>query len=178
MYTRDREGIVDEAIPPGAKPDVQAASCNKNLLFGHGPHLSDVDSLITKFKSNQFDTVTGLAIDQKVKSKLFLDPHYDPKTQTVLTSAQLAQSHALQNQTTTGTDTLSQAINTTGGLTKLNGTTAESEFIGPNIKRYGEVENLLEARRTTGFKSYNDFTKRFDQTHLNSQLRAPHYLRH
>ena len=42
MYTRDREGVIDEALPPGVKPDVQAASCNKNLLFGHGPHLSDV----------------------------------------------------------------------------------------------------------------------------------------
>ena len=46
------------------------------------------------------------------------------------------------------------------------------------VKRYGEVDNLLEARRTTGFKFYNEFTKRFDQTHLNTQLRAPHYLRH
>lgn len=179
MYTRDREGIVEQPLPVGVKPDVQAASCNKHLLFGHGPHLADVNCWLIQFKSRDFDTVTGLAIDQKVKSKIFLDPHYDSKTQSVLSSAQLARSHGHQGEAgkaLDSRDTLSQTVS--AGVP--NAGQAQSEYLGgqTQIKRYGDVENLIDARKTTGFKFYNDFTKRFDQTHLNSQLRAPHYLRH
>jgi hypothetical protein len=125
--------------------------------------------------------MTGLAIDQKVKSKMFLDPHYDSKTQTVLSSAELTKSHAIQNQVIQGQaphDTLSQTVSAASSI-QAKPSQAQSEYLGAgNIKRYGEVDNLLEARKTTGFKFYNDFTKRFDQSHLNTQLRAPHYLRH
>ena len=120
-----------------------------------------------------------MAIDQKVKSKIFLDPHYDSKTQTVLSSAQLARSHGHHGNTgkaLDSSDTLSQTVSAAAPKAGQ----AQSEYLGgqTQTKRYGDVENLVEARKTTGFKFYNDFTKRFDQTHLNTQLRAPHYLRH
>lgn len=42
MYTRDREGIVDIPMQEGDKNDVQASSCMKHILFGHGPQVRDV----------------------------------------------------------------------------------------------------------------------------------------
>jgi hypothetical protein len=43
MYTRDREGIVEDiATGSTGKQDPQVASCMKHLLFGHGTALADV----------------------------------------------------------------------------------------------------------------------------------------
>lgn len=43
MYTRDREGIVGDIEPPaGGKKDLQAANCDKHILFGHGNQVEDV----------------------------------------------------------------------------------------------------------------------------------------
>lgn len=49
-----------------------------------------------------------------------------------------------------------------------------SRIVDRNMKRYGEVDTLKDARRTGDFKFYDDFTKRFDQTQNKTGLRDPY----
>ncbi len=57
----------------------------------------------------------------------------------------------------------------------VGGYTANAyKALDPHMRRYGEVDTLVNARKDTTFKSYDDFTKRFDQTHHNTKLRHPY----
>lgn len=174
MYTRDREGI-QEALPTGptGHRDPQASSCTKHLLFGHGNALADVPPT-HQFRHRDFRTVTDLAIHNKVKSKLFLDPHFDPEPHL----AHLATSAASAFHT--APRPASNPPSRTHPQTNLLASRAYNASFAPPIdaaavSRYGEVAALRDARRTTGFKHYEDFTKRFDQSQVKTQLRAPYY---
>lgn len=153
MYTRDREGITDIPLPYGVKPDTQVASCGTHIVFGHGPDLSH-------FRQRDFRSINNLAIDNKVKSKTFFEPHFN------------AEAHLSQ---------LDQNIQTSQRNSGFQGKSSVHTHdsyrpINPHLSRYGEVQTLKDAKRDTGFKFYDDFTKRFDQSHLNTKLRAPQYI--
>ena len=154
MYTRDREGIQDIPLPYGVKPDTQAASCGSHIVFGHG---SDLE----KFRSRDFRSVNNLAIDNKVKSSLFLDPHFKAEPHLATVNEQLQRESASLQPST-----LQKSVHTHDSYRMPN----------PHLSRYGEVKNLTDARTDTGFKFYDNFTKRFDQPHLNTKLRGPHYI--
>lgn len=203
MYTRDREGIVDDIPHPGQKPDVQAASCTKHILFGHGPYLQD-------FRSKEFRTIHNLGIDNKIKSKVFLDPHFEPEGYMSQTQSSFHKPGSVASQTAAQTLQASKSATNwfrpgTGGASagislapphrqgnlvnsvaigsnqatsqaELNGyhTSTRSKPFDPNIERYGEVDTLKHNRRTGDFKFYDDYTKRFDQTHNKTKLRDPY----
>lgn len=173
MYTRDREGIA-EPVPTGplGQRDPQAASCMKHLLFGHGNALADVHSA-QQFRTRDFRTCTDLAIHNKVKSKLFLDPHFEAEPHL----AQLAQTatsafHTGPRASSTGPRAQQPAL--AASARPYNASYAPP-IDAAGVSRYGEVDSLRAARRSTGFKHYEDFTKRFDQSQVKTQLRAPYY---
>lgn len=155
MYTRDREGITDLPLPYGVKPDTQAASCGTHIVFGHGPDLDH-------FRKRDFRSVNNLAIDNKVKSSVYFEPHFQAE-------AYLSHLDQTKKSQLPGDQTLAQTKS-------LIHTHDSYRPINPHLSRYGEVETLKDARKTTGFKFYDDFTKRFDQSHLNTKLRAPQYI--
>lgn len=105
-----------------------------------------------------------MSIDNQVKCQLYLDPHFDPEAHL----SQLDQSKkASYLQSNPGVDLAKTSmVHTHDSYRPLN----------PHLSRYGEVETLKDARRTTGFKYYDDFTKRFDQSHMNTKLRGPMYI--
>lgn len=157
MYTRDREGITDIPLPYGVKPDTQAASCGSHIVFGHGPNLEN-------FRDRDFRSVNNLTIDNKVKSKVFLEPHFNAESHL----SKLDQTHKSQlvNSQPLAASAAKSIIHTHDSYRPLN----------PHVSKYGEVQTLKDARRDTSFKFYEDFTKRFDQPHMNTKLRAPQYI--
>lgn len=121
-------------------------------------------SKIIQFRSRDFRSVHNLSIDNKLKSQMYLDPHFNPETHL----SQLDQSKkASFLQSNPGADLAKTSmIHTHDSYRPAN----------PYMSRYGEIDTLKEAKRNTGFKFYDNFTKRFDQTHMNTKLRGPQYI--
>lgn len=119
---------------------------------------------MNQFRSRDFRSVHNLSIDNKVKSQLYLDPHFNPENH--LGQLDQTRKTALM-QSNPGAD-----------LTKTSLVHTHDSYrpVNPYLSRYGEVETLKDAKKNTGFKYYDDFTKRFDQTHMNTKLRAPQYI--
>lgn len=46
-----------------------------------------------------------------------------------------------------------------------------------NTKKLGDQGNLLESRRQGNFRSYDEFTKQFDKSELNTYLREPYFYK-
>ena len=171
MYTRDREGIVGEEPAPNSR-DPQASSCMKHLLFGHGNTLTHVGAP-EQFRDRDFRTCTDLAIHNKVKSKLFLDPHFDAEAH-LSRQAGTASSAFHTAARSSSTAARQQQTALPASVRPYNASYAP-QLDASAVARYGEVDALRDARRTTGFKHYEDFTKRFDQSQVKTQLRAPYY---
>jgi hypothetical protein len=103
---------------------------------------------------------------------VFLDPHFD------------AEAH-LSRLSQTATSTFNTAPRSSSTAARPQQALAAStrpynaSYAPPidaaGVSRYGEVETLRGARQTTGFKHYEDFTKRFDQPQVKTRLRAPYY---
>lgn len=106
----------------------------------------------------------NLGIDNKVKSNLYFDPHFD------------AEKHLSNLNESKKQSILTSNPNANFGKSSLVHTHDSYRQVDPHMSRYGEAETLKDARRDTGYKFYDNFTKRFDQTHLNSKLRGPQYI--
>lgn len=119
-----------------------------------------------------------------MKSKVFLDPHFNADLHLSQTGSNFnggaaatslnLNPHARSASTQAGGANgagkpLDQSIPLGGGYTAN-----AYKAVDPHMSRYGEIGTLSDARKNTAFKSYNDFTKRFDQTHLNTKLRHPY----
>lgn len=144
-------------------------------------------------------------MDNKVKSKVFLDSHFHPEVYLSQLDQSLAVGQADKDQPSNSTCCSKSTLRNQGEKSLLqtqvmpmankgsNGTGigtvgskadfTSSGFVSgqqkdidfDKVSRYGEVETLKENKKTTDYKFYDDFTKRFDQTHKGTKLREPYY---
>ena len=114
-------------------------------------------------------------MDNKVKSKVFLDPHFNA-------DGYLAQTYS-NNSGVPLTVSQGAVPARSASIQPISGKPLDKSIpvggftanrykeVDPNLKRYGDASNLIDSRKNTTFKFYDDFTKRFDQSHLNTHLR-------